>query len=139
MELERQIWLIRKLEKLEESEKASSNPDRKQYIIELKRKYRAELKNHLEKIENPGTVTFWDEDGESRHDWYLVTLPNYIDKNNRQEIEEYLWESHSTRIYSDYDCTGRWFTAYFHWAFEPERWGGDGNTIRVRETLGLDI
>lgn len=63
----------------------------------------------------------------------IIYKDPYEFDGTRNELDEYLWENHALRIFSDYDCTGQPFTR----GFIIGHLGG--NLWKIGERRGLDV
>lgn len=80
------------------------------------------------------------ESGESATDYLFIEFP-YVDGKPLPEsvIQEFLVEEYQVRIYSDYDCTGRWFTSGIDAKiFDNDDWD-EKTIVACRIGWGLDV
>lgn len=91
-------------------------------IIKIKRYLRKQAKEAA-----PAVNIIYGDSGESWDEFYTVEFDG-----KKAELLEYLDEK-ATRIYSDYDCTGKPFTTGFKAAHIC------GNLWRVRESFSIDV
>ncbi len=112
------LFLIRALQE---------NGKNSEAVATFKRKYRKLLKVYS-RTNDERVVVAESEDGERWKELYTVEH-----NGTKQELLEKLWETQATKIYSDYDCTGKAFTSGFRVGHIK------GNLWRVCESFARDV
>ena len=124
------------------TKEAYANMEKYQHeqLIDLKRKLRSIYKRQEEDYQEDNKPfaerTFYpSDDYYCIHRYYNVVL----EATTREEAADELWENFGTRIYSEYDCTGRLFTNWFSFARLPVAIAGQPNVWRVCESMSVDV
>lgn len=139
MTLKEQLLFIQDLESL--CDKLNVNAAKYGPLIHAKREYRKYLR--LCNSNNIQAANWhYDNDGESAWHLYLVDYEDYFFSGpttndvawqiRKARLLAYLWENR-TRVTSDYDCSGQWFTDDIRVAYVKD------GTFMVYEHLSLDI
>lgn len=97
-----EVWLTREVERSRREQGRDTIRDAS--LIRLKRKMRATIARANAPLES---VICYSEDGQCTREFFTVEY----DDGGKEDLRELLWARFARYIYSDYDCTGQWFTS----------------------------
>lgn len=98
--IRRQMQFIRTVE--DSLRKSGKDTVRNEKLIDCKR----EVRHLISKDDVRDVIMYFSRNGERCRQFFTVPW-----KGDKEDLRKYLWATEADYIYSDYDCTGRWFTS----------------------------
>lgn len=119
------LWRYRKIKQIRDKTERRNEYDNYTDVINGARRQLREIGKESDRV-----VIYDENDYES---WTVIYKEPCEFDGTKAELDEYLWENHATRIFSDYDCTGKPFTRHFIIGHIG------GNLWKIGECMGLDV